>query len=1124
MRTLSSFRAFSILLLLLFSVDVVAQYQVNGAASQTSCNCFQLTPDAPNVGGSVWNVNQIDLTDPFDFSFQIFLGCSEWGADGIGFVLQPVNINQGGPSSSLGYGGIVPSLIVEVDTWPNDQTMSDPQEDHIAIMQNGDPNHGSANNLAGPVTASATQNNIEDCGWHLIRIVWSPGLNALTIYFDGMFRTSYTGDIINSVFGGDPNVYWGWTGGTGSASADQRFCNAIFPIYTITSASSCAGDPISFADASQTSSGNITNYAWDFGDGATATGNPVTHTYNAGGDYDVTLAITTEGCTVDTVIPVTIDPTPVVDLGSDVDICIGDNIQLNNPNNLGSGTYTWSPTTGLSNAAAPSPTATITTTTTYTLTYTSNNGCSDSDDVQVTVNPLPTANAGQDVTICENDQVQLSASGGVTYSWNPSASLDDPGSASPNASPNATTSYTVTVSDANNCTATDDVIVTVVPAPTLDAGPDQNICEGDTVQLSAVGNGSFSWSPSLGLSSTSVADPEAHPVVTTTYHVTLTDANNCSSLDSVVVDVDPIPVAHFENPTPTCDGNSVQFNDASSGSVASYYWDFGDGATGTGASPTHLYPGIGTYNVELTVVSSNGCTSSTTGVAEVVTGPNPDFIIDNGPDLCVAETLEIIDNSTGPIASYLWDFGDGNTSSATSPVHQYADPGGYSILLTLTAPDQCMNTRAVDILVYPLPEAEFSFTSACEGQTTNFTDQSSVGTGSVVGWEWYFDDGSPIDYGQTTSHAYASTGNYNVMLIAQTDIGCRDTTYHQVAVNPTPVVSIIGVDGCLGDETTFSNSTTPSSIISSWSWDLGDGQTSDQFEPTHIYASADTFVVQLTAVSDSGCSGIGNAQLAIYPYPESGFSISDTEGCTPMEIFFANQSIIDGDFTIGSYTWIFGDGSSSTAESPSHTYTTEGEFDVSLIATTDVGGCSDTLTIDGLLDIYLTPNASFNFRPTDASMLDPRIYFNNTSVNASEYFWDFGDESTSMETDPMNAYPAEGDYLVTMTAYNGICSSTTMREVHIDPETFIYFPSAFTPNGDGLNDGFIPEGVGIEEFSMTIYDRWGKELYHTNTMDEPWRGWYNGLELPIDAYVYRVEVLDVKGDVRKYMGSVNLVR
>jgi gliding motility-associated-like protein len=1102
-----------------------AQYQVNGAASQTSCNCFELTPNVQNVGGSVWNVNQIDLNNPFDFNFQVWLGCDEWGADGIGFVLQPVNINQGGIASSLGFGGIVPSLVVEIDTWPNDVTMNDPPEDHIAILQNGNTNHSTADNLAGPVTASSTQNDIEDCQWHDVQIIWNPTINTLAVFFDGVFRTSYTGNVITNIFGNNPNVYWGWTGGTGGASADQAFCNTLEPSFTQSNNASCVGEVIQLEDASVTSTGNISNYSWNFGDGSTTTGNPVSHTYSSAGNFDVELTITAEGCTETTIIPVTIDPVPVVNLGPDLDICSGESVQLNSPNSLGSGTYSWSPTTALSNAAAPSPTCSASSTTQYTLTYTSNNNCSASDNVTVNVNPPPIANAGADQTMCENSNAQLQASGGVTYSWAPSTGLSDPNISNPSASPTSTITYTVTVTDANGCEATDDVTITVVQAPSLDAGMDETICEGDDVQLNAIGTGTFIWSPIGGLDNASIQNPLANPTVTTTYYATLTDANNCSAVDSVVVNVEPIPVADFPDPPAACDGSPVNFTDNSTGFISTYSWDFGDTQTGSGANPQHIYPGIGTYNVSLMVSSPNGCSSSTTGTAQVVNGPTPNFAVTNGPDLCVGEELEISDNSSGPIASYGWDFDDGTTSSLTSPTHAYANVGAYSITVTLTAPDQCATSQVLDVVVYPNPIADFAADQGCEEQATVFLDASTVSSGTIQGWEWTFGDATPLEYGDAPTHTYASLGTYNVTLIAQTDAGCRDTVTHPVGVNPTPSVSISVNNSCLGDEVTFANSTVPNdNTIASWSWQFGDGTSSDEFEPTHQYGTLGTVTAQLMAVSDSGCVGTGTTDLEVYPHPQTNFSFSDYEGCIPMAVSFTNESTINPNYSIGSYLWDFGNGVTSTEMSPSHTYVTSGNFDVSLITTTAVGGCADTLAIADLMHIFLTPTASFHYSPTNATMLDPRIHFTNTSIDAANYEWDFGDGNTSTIANPMNGYPAEGDYIITLVALNGICTSTTSQEVHIDPETFVYIPNSFTPNGDGLNDYFIPKGIGIEKFSMTIYNRWGEELFYTNTLDEPWRGWYKGAELPNDTYVYQIDIIDVLGEPKTYRGGVTLVR
>lgn len=1119
-------RTVTLVLLVICALNsAYAQYQLNGSASQISCNCYELTPDVSNVGGSVWNVNQIDLNNPFDFNFEVWLGCDDWGADGIGFVLQPLNVNQGGISSSLGYGGVSPSIAIEIDTWPNDVTMSDPPQDHIAIMQNGTTNHATAGNLAGPVTASASQTNIEDCAWHDVRIVWSPTLNSLTVYFDGVFRTSYTGNIIANIFGGNSMVYWGWTGGTGGASSDQRFCNTIDPDFDVVSNTTCVGSSIQFEDVSITSAGNISNYSWNFDDGSTGSGAPISHVFNNPGTYNVELTITSEGCSDVTTIPVTIDPSPVVNLGPDITLCAGATAQLNSPNTLGSGTYSWSPITALSNGTAPSPTTSASNNITYTLTFTSNTGCSDSDDIAVTVSNGPTANAGPDATICEGEQVQLQASGGTSYSWSPTATLDNSSIAAPTASPLANTTYTVTVSDASNCTATDDVTITVVQAPSLDAGQDQNVCEGDMVQLNAIGTGTFAWSPSTGLSSVSIADPTASPSSTITYTVTLTDANNCTATDDVLISVDPIPVADFTDPTPVCNGNAVQFSDNSTGTIANYVWEFGDGQFGQGANPTHVYPDLGTYQVTLTVVSANGCTSTANGIAQVVDGPVPDFAIDNGPDLCVNELLEISDNSYGPIATYAWDFGNGTTSSDPAPVFQYAAPGSYTVELTLIAPDQCANTQTVAVQVYPLPVADFNFGTACVSELISFSDQSAVSAGSIVGWEWSFGDGTAVTYGANPTHSFSAESSYTVTMIAQTAAGCRDTVQDVVSVNPTPVVSISGVNGCVGSDISFVNNTTPNNnTIVQWNWSFGDGQTSTILAPAHAYSNLGEYTVELEATSDRGCVGSGSTTIDVHPYPESGFNFSSYEGCAPLDVTFVDESTINSNYSIGSYEWIFGDGSSSSATDPAHTYNSSGNFDVTLITTTQGTGCSDTLTLTQLMSVYLTPEASFSYSPTDATMLDPRIRFTNTSVNAADYIWDFGDGNLSELANPVNYYAEEGDYTVTLVANNGICTSRTVQEIHIDPETLIYIPNAFTPNGDGLNDVFIPQGIGLERFNMTIYDRWGKELYYTNTMSEPWRGWYNGLELPNDSYVYRIEILDVNEEVRVFRGSVNLVR
>lgn len=194
------------------------EFVLNGDALAEDDNCFVLTPNAGNKWGSVWYKSFIDLKENFDFSFKLFLGTIDAGADGVAFVLQPNSTATGSGGGGMGYDGIKPSLAVEYDTYRND----DPVFDHIGIHKNGD--YTSAGALVSPVQAHVTNTNIEDGKWHTTRIVWNAAAKTMIVYFDSTERITYTGDIVTSIFNGNSQVYWGFTGGTGGASNLQKFC------------------------------------------------------------------------------------------------------------------------------------------------------------------------------------------------------------------------------------------------------------------------------------------------------------------------------------------------------------------------------------------------------------------------------------------------------------------------------------------------------------------------------------------------------------------------------------------------------------------------------------------------------------------------------------------------------------------------------------------------------------------------------------------------------------------------------------------------------------------------------------------------------------------------------------
>ncbi len=208
----------------LLPTSLSAQYFLNGAAVQTNDSCFQLTTETMFEVGSIWFPEKVDLRNSFDLVMDMFFGCSDTqGADGIVFGLQPVSASVGEAGEGLGIGGVSPALGVEFDTYQN-TNRNDPVFDHVAIMANGSVTHSGPNNLAGPVQASATAANIENCRFMPLRVTWDAPAQTLRVYFDCSLRLEYTGDIVNDIFGGDPFVFYGFAAATGGLSNRQEVC------------------------------------------------------------------------------------------------------------------------------------------------------------------------------------------------------------------------------------------------------------------------------------------------------------------------------------------------------------------------------------------------------------------------------------------------------------------------------------------------------------------------------------------------------------------------------------------------------------------------------------------------------------------------------------------------------------------------------------------------------------------------------------------------------------------------------------------------------------------------------------------------------------------------------------
>ncbi len=232
------FTRISLCLAILFVVAGSAKaqaYVVNGSTYSTGGNCYTLTPDYNGQNGSLWYQKRIDLRYNFDIQYSVYLGTNPNGADGMAFVLQSVgNTIQGTSGSGMGYGYISPSIEVEYDTYVNsDFQASDPLYDHMCIMKNGDFHHN-VGQLVSPVPLTNIYGgSVKDGQYHTSRIVWDVASKTMTVYFDGNVKFVYTNDILNSIFFGQPAVYFGFTASTGGLSNQHAVCiNASASTFT----------------------------------------------------------------------------------------------------------------------------------------------------------------------------------------------------------------------------------------------------------------------------------------------------------------------------------------------------------------------------------------------------------------------------------------------------------------------------------------------------------------------------------------------------------------------------------------------------------------------------------------------------------------------------------------------------------------------------------------------------------------------------------------------------------------------------------------------------------------------------------------------------------------------------
>ncbi len=796
---------------------------------------------------------------------------------------------------------------------------------------------------------------------------------------------------------------------------------------------------------------------------------------------------------------------------------------------------------------------------TSTTTYTAQVVHTNCNNVQVTVTDLVTVNVStlavtvnpSTTSVCAGSSVNLSANavGATSYSWSPPTFLNNPNIANPICTPTATTTYTVTASN-GVCTGTATVTVNVTSLQNANAGPDDSICFNGNTQLNASGGVTYLWTPVTGLSNPNIANPIASPATTTTYTVTVTDANGCSGTDVVTVFVDLQITLNTAGFPTTCNGNCAGQGvviPSGGSSPFTYLWS----NASTSASTSALC--AGTYTV--TVTDAWGCTATDTAIVSSPTALN--LTASSTPANCGLSdgTLSLTASGGTPGYTYLWTPGNFVTANVTNVA-----PGTYCCVVT----DANLCTDSICVVVGNTPGVVLSLSSstnvtcfgACNGQAVV---TASNGTPPYI-YLW-----APSGGNAATANGLC-IGTYTCLV---TDVnGCTDTSIvtitqpAQLTIAAIPAVTICtgacatlnavvaggtgvptidwqpinlqgaSINACPTATTTYTvtvtdanNCTTSTTVVVTVRPPLSvtasalvgtvcpngcttlnalgaggnGGPYTFTWMPGNMTGSSvqacPTGTTTYTVTINDACTtptASGTVTVTVTPPPAVALTTPNPAGCESPQFCttFSTTTIAT------TYNWSFQGGTPATATGSnpgSICFNSAGNYNVTL-SIIDANGCTNSSTVNGMITVYANPTANFSFSPDNATALNGLVTFTDLSVNATSWLWEFipnDANATSTAQNPTYTYIDSGFYLVTLWVVSAEgCIDSISQYVEIKPDFVFWAPNAFTPNGDTHNDDWFPTGMYWDDasFELYIYDRWGNLIFNTNSTTKRWNG------------------------------------
>ncbi|MCW3084782.1 MAG: hypothetical protein JWP12_2148 [Bacteroidetes bacterium] len=746
----------------------------------------------------------------------------------------------------------------------------------------------------------------------------------------------------------------------------------------------------------------------------------------------------------------------------------------------------------------------------YTINVTGSGGCTGSASILVASGAAPA-----NVVINSTNVSCFGAGTGVAtanvtgglapyiYHWSNGATTSSITSLTPG-------TYNFSVTTGNGCVTNSSVSITQPLAPITYSTSQVNVsCNGSA-------NGSASIATTGGTAPYTYAwnttpvqiTPTATNLNAANYTATITDANGCNAAVTGITITQPAAlnanamIVH----NVTCNGLADGFATVgASGGTGAYSYNWTTSPATSTQSVNALAPG----NYFVTVTDANSCIATsfvTITEPPALTLSTAAFPVTcNGA--CNGQTV-VIPAGGSPSYSYQW-LPDGGTSPAANGLC----PGTYTINVTDANGCSASSTLAVTQPA-PVVVTATGGTTICLGQNTTIAAAASGGNpGYSYNW-------TGVGAGATQTVSPVSSSVYNV---TATDAnGCTSNTATLAITVTSLTAANLTVTGataiCYGNAAVIGSAVAGQTgpVTVSWSNSLGGGNGPFTVSP----ANSTNYIVTVTDACGNAVTG--SVPVTVNPLPVIDIVPQAAVGCKEVQLNFTDHSPTN---TGAAYNWDFGDGATASIASPVHGYTTTGVYNVTVIVTS-LFGCVNTASVANNVTVNAGSLAQFTSEAMDGTTISPVYKFNNISVNAATYQWDFGDGATSTDNDPEHTYAQQGDYKVKLfTASSAGCLDSVSEVVQIKPLFTLYIPNAFTPDENGTNDYFTAKGDQISEFKMMIFDRWGELIFQTNDIKNGWNGTVkNGSKISENGvYVYKITVRDFEQRLHDYTGHVTLL-